>query len=94
MEKSYKKQNISDWLLWNKYAVEYNGGTKEQFSIGKYNNLLKDKYKNIKFYIFEEDKPLGSGGCLVNLLKIKGKNFLLVYGDLIFNIDFKKFYKK
>ena len=41
-EVSYKKQNISDWLLWNKYAVKYNGGTKEQFLIGKYNYLLNE----------------------------------------------------
>ena len=39
-EVSYKKENISNWLLENKYAVKYNGGTKEKFSLGKYNYLL------------------------------------------------------
>tara|TARA_B110000261_G_C13007749_1_gene326843 strand:- start:117 stop:701 length:585 start_codon:yes stop_codon:yes gene_type:complete len=41
-EVSYKKQNISDWLLFNNYAIIYDGGTKEEFSIGKYNQLLQE----------------------------------------------------
>ena len=41
-EVSYKKQNISDWLLNNNYAVKYNGGKKEEFTFGKYNNLLHE----------------------------------------------------
>ena len=41
-EVSYKKQNISDWLLFNNYAIIYDGGTKEEFSIGKYNQLLNE----------------------------------------------------
>ena len=41
-EVSYKKQNISDWLLTNNYAVIYNGGKKEEFTFGKYNHLLHE----------------------------------------------------
>ena len=44
-EVSYKKENISEWLLNNKYATLYNGGTKEEFNYGKYNHLLlEDTY--------------------------------------------------
>ena len=60
--------------------------------ISKFNNKLKNKYKDIKFKIFEESMPLGTGGCLKPLQKYKNDHYLIVMGDLIFNIDFKKFY--
>jgi len=58
----------------------------------KFHEKLKKKYKNIKFEIFEETMPLGTGGCLKSLSKYKNNNYLIVFGDLIFNINFKKFY--
>jgi len=60
--------------------------------ISKFNNMLKNKYKNIDFKIFEETIPLGTGGCLKSLQKYKKNDYLIIMGDLIFNIDFKKFY--
>ena len=36
---------------------------------------------------------LGTGGCLRSLIKYKNENYLIIFGDLIFNINFKKFYK-
>ena len=36
--------------------------------------------------------PLGTGGCLKTLQKYKKNDYLIIMGDLIFNIDFKKFY--
>jgi micrococcal nuclease len=49
-EVSYKKENISDWLLDNKYATLYNGAKKEEFNMGKYNNLLlEDTYVKANF---------------------------------------------
>ena len=57
----------------------------------KFHIYLKKKYKNIKFEIVEEDTPLGTGGCLRSLMKYKHKNYLIIFGDLIFNINFKKF---
>ena len=58
----------------------------------RFHHQLKQKYKNIKFEIFEETMPLGTGGCLKSLSKYKNNDYLIVYGDLIFNINFKKFY--
>ena len=58
----------------------------------KFDCQLKQKYKNIKFKILEENIPLGTGGCLRSLIKYKNKNYLIIFGDLIFNINLKKFY--
>ena len=60
--------------------------------ISKFNNELKNKYNNINFKIFEETTSLGTGGCLKLLQNYRNKNYLIIMGDLIFNIDFKKFY--
>lgn len=36
----YKKENINSWLLNNRYAVQYDGGKKEEFSTLPYNSGL------------------------------------------------------
>tara|TARA_B100000745_G_scaffold272391_1_gene200263 strand:+ start:362 stop:1621 length:1260 start_codon:yes stop_codon:yes gene_type:complete len=59
----------------------------------RFHHQLKQKYKNIKFEIFEENMRLGTGGCLRSLIKYKNENYLIIFGDLIFNINFKKFHK-
>ena len=57
--------------------------------ITKYNNKLSNK--NIT--LVEENKPLGNAGCLKNLKKYKQLNddILIISGDLVFNLDIKKF---
>lgn len=63
----------------------------------KYKNLKKyisDNYKKkINFEFIEEKKSLGTAGCLSSLLHKKYNNFIILDGDLIFNIDFIKFLK-
>jgi|TARA_B100001964_G_C14183036_1_gene577196 histidinol-phosphate phosphatase family protein len=59
----------------------------------KFNNILKKKFKRLKFIFLEESSPLGTAGCLKNLEKFNFENFLIIYGDLIFNIDLRKFIK-
>lgn len=63
----------------------------------KFNSLnifVEKKYKKkIKYKIIEETNPLGTAGALINLDKNKFENYLIIYGDLIFNLDFIKFYK-
>ena len=59
----------------------------------KFHNVLKKKFKRLRFIFLEESKPLGNAGCLKNLEKINFENFLIIYGDLIFNIDLRKFIK-
>ena len=50
-------------------------------------NLIK-KFQNLtKIICIKENKLLGTGGALSNLKKINVKDFVLVNGDTIFNID-------
>lgn len=55
------------------------------------------KNKNISgLNILKEDKRLDTGGCLYYLKKIKNykkKVFLIIYGDLLIDIDYQRFYK-
>ena len=60
--------------------------------ISKFHNELKNKHRKINFQIFEETIPLGTGGCLKSLQNLKNKDYLVIMGDLIFNINFKKFF--
>ena len=60
--------------------------------LAKFHNTLKKRYKKRKIIIFEEKKPLGNGGCLKELESYVGEDILILSGDLIFNIDFKKFF--
>ena len=60
--------------------------------LAKFHNTLKKRYKKRKIIIFEEKKPLGNGGCLKELENYISEDILILSGDLIFNIDFKKFF--
>ena len=57
----YKKENINTWLIDNRYAVEYFGGKKNDFSITAYNSCINLKIPKVEispmvnFY----DVPLG-----------------------------------
>lgn len=78
---SLKKQGIQEFVL----VVGYLGHIiKEYFSDGK--NF------GVRIEYIEEKEPLGTAGALY-LLKDKIKeDFLLLCGDLIFDIDIRKFY--
>ena len=57
-----------------------------------FKNYINKRYKNkISFEIIEEKKILGTSGCLKQLNKYPFNSFLVIDGDLIFNINFKKF---
>jgi mannose-1-phosphate guanylyltransferase / phosphomannomutase len=60
-------------------------------SLKKY--ITKNYSNKINFEFIEEKEALGTAGCLKVLNKKKYNNFLIIDGDLIFNIDFKKFLK-
>lgn len=57
------------------------------------NEYITKKYNFLDIVIINEDKKLGTAGCLASLKKFKFKFFLVIYGDLIFNIDLKKIIK-
>ena len=55
-------------------------------------NYVNNNYSNkIKFEFIEEKKRSGTAGCLKHLINKKFNNFILIDGDLIFNVDLKKF---
>lgn len=86
-----KNKKIIDYQL--KQLVKYNKkifflSNSKLSSLKKY---LKKKYSKILNYeLIEENKELGTAGALKNLENTKFDNFLIIYGDLLFNIDFKK----
>ena len=52
----------------------------------------KKKYK-LKIFFFIESKPLSTIGPLKKIEKFLNNNFLLINGDTLTNLNFKKFYK-
>ena len=57
------------------------------------NNYIEKKYSKNGVKIILENNPKGTAGCLTPLKKLHYKFFIVVYGDIIFNLDFKKFIK-
>lgn len=77
-----KKSGITDIIL----IIGYLGNKiKEYFGDGKNFGV------NIKYY--EETVPLGTAGALHYIEKDLSENFMLIYGDVIFDIDFGRFYE-
>lgn len=46
---------------------------------------------NLNIKIIKEEEPLGTAGAVFSIIDHLDENFLVVYGDTIFNIDFNKF---
>ncbi len=61
----------------------------------KISNHFGDKYRNIKISYAVENEPLGTGGAILNSLKINGSDgkFLVLNGDSFQTIDLQKFYQ-
>lgn len=57
------------------------------------NFFRKKEIKNFNLKVIHEDKLLGTAGCLKNLNHSRLKeNILIIYGDLLFNININKFF--
>lgn len=93
-----KNKKIIDYQI--KQLIKYNKKIYflSNFKFSSLRKYLKKKFSKILNYeLIEEDKELGTAGALKNLENKKFDNFLIIYGDLLFNIDFKKlliFHKK
>jgi D,D-heptose 1,7-bisphosphate phosphatase len=54
--------------------------------------FIIDKKFDISIEILDDgDKPLGTAGSVLNIIDNFSENFLVVYGDTLFNVDIKKF---
>ena len=49
--------------------------------------------KKINFKLIKENKKLGTAGCLKALKNYRIENILVIYSDILFNINLKKFIK-
>jgi MurNAc alpha-1-phosphate uridylyltransferase len=58
-------------------------------------NHVKEKFSNINIEFSKEDKPLGTGGGILNAIDLLGdENFLVMNSDIFHKIDIKNLPKK
>ena len=86
-----KKNTIIDYQLAKLTKLKKNIhiiSNKNFLSLKQYVNK---KYKNYKINFIDENLQLGTAGAIKNLEILKAnQDFLIVFGDLLFNFDFKK----
>lgn len=76
-------------LQWQIENLKENGIDDIIVVVGHLGDLILDKFGGIVKY-YEEDTPLGTAGALPIMQDLLDDNFFLIYGDLFFNIDFKR----
>jgi D-glycero-D-manno-heptose 1,7-bisphosphate phosphatase len=91
----FKKYTFIDYLLMQISKYSFNkiyiiAGYKGIKIYKKYN---KKKINLTKIEVLIEKKPRGTGGALLLVKKKISKNFILINGDSIFDIDIKKLFK-
>ena len=58
-------------------------------------NHVKEKFSNINIVFSKEDKPLGTGGGILNAIDLLGdENFLVMNSDIFHRIDIKNLPKE
>ncbi len=86
-----KKSNIIDYQLTELIKLKKNIyiiSNKKFLSLKKH---VKKRYKNDKINFIDENSQLGTASAIKNLETLKyNQDFLIVFGDLLFNFDFKK----
>lgn len=75
--------------------LKENGVTDFYFLIGFLGNIIKNYFKDgssfgVRIHYIEEKEPLGSGGALFFLRNIIKEDFVFLFGDLIFDVCFKR----
>ena len=81
-------------LLWQLEALE-RYGFKEVLLLTHHKSEIIERFvkgvtTSMKVHIFKEPKPLGSGGALIFNRDNLYKKFLVVYGDVFFDVDLNK----
>ena len=82
-KKEYIIQNFSKYNFENIYILT---GYKSKIIYKKFHNK---KYNFTNIRCIKEKNPMGTGGALYKLKKLKKNDFILVNGDTIFDIDIK-----
>ena len=80
---------LKNLKLFNLAPITFFAGKKKNF----FQKCVNRKYKNTKINIISETKLLGTSGCfsLISQKNLK-RDLLILFGDLLFDINFKKFY--
>ena len=88
----FNNKTLIDIIIKNleKYGLE-----KIHFLCGKdKKTIFKSLGSNNKYFLYEEKKLLGTAGCLSKLDKKKlSEDILIIFGDLLFDINFSNFIK-
>lgn len=86
----FRSQGFTDIIL----VVGHLGSViKEYFGDGSKISTATGKAFDVNIKYIEEKEPLGTAGALYLLKEELTEDFLLVNGDIIFDIDIKKFYE-
>ena len=73
--------------------LEKFGLEKNSFLCGRNKEIISKYTKANKKYFFFMKKLLGTAGCMSNLNKKLNNDILVIFGDLLFDIDFSNFLK-
>lgn len=79
-------------LQWQIENLKENGFDDIIVVVGHLGDQILDKFGGMVRY-YEEKEPLGTAGALPKMKDILADEFLLVYGDLFFDIDFERMVK-
>ena len=85
-------------LLYQIESLRNSGITDIVLVIGYLGDVIKDYFKDGKEFgvnitYISEDTPLGTAGSLYYLKDRKDEDFILVFGDVLFDVDFERFIK-
>ena len=77
-------------------VLKRNGITDITILVGYLGDVIQDYFGNgdnvgVKISYFEEKSPLGTSGCLRQLDGLLSEDFILLYGDLMLDIDVNEF---
>jgi len=82
-------------LEWQIETLRKNGITKIVLVIGHLGDKIKEYFRDgspwgVNIAYFEEGKPLGTAGAFYDLKKVLPDEFLVLYGDLIFDVNVQR----
>ena len=89
--KSMIKINDKPLLEWQIQNLKENGIDDIIIVVGHLKDKIKDYFPNLQY--FEEDEPLGTAGALIKMKHMLKNEFFVIYGDLFFDINFKRMIK-